>query len=98
MRTKALSIILKVNVKTTRNQDIRHMNANPRYLLHKSLMGIATTIRSLGIEKVNVDPSPIGHLTSQVMHLDKVILMIGTTTHVIVVTTIRNMHMFLRFA
>ena len=88
----------KVIVTSARNKEIRHMNADPRYLLHKISMGISITIISLDIEQVNADPSPTRHPTSQEMHLDEVILMIGTTTQGILVITIRNMDMFLRIS
>ena len=61
-------------------------------------MGIATTVRSFGIEQVNADPSPTGHQTSQAMHQEKVTLMIGTTIQGIVVTIVKNMDMFLKIA
>ena len=64
MGIKALRKTLKVNATSARNKDIRHMNANLRSLEHKSSMGIDTTVKSLGIEKMNANPSPIGHLTS----------------------------------
>ena len=59
-------------------------------------MGIATTVKSLGIKQLNADPSPIRHLTSQAMHQEKVILMIGTIIQGIVATTIKYMDMFLK--
>ena len=96
---KVLTKVSKVNVTSARNKDIRHMNVDPRSFLHTSLIGIATIVRSLGIEKMNVDPSQTRHLnnlTSQEMHLSKVTLMIGITIIGIVVTIIRNMDMFLR--
>ena len=57
-------------------------------------MDIAITIRSLGIEQVNVDPSPKGHLISQAMLQEKVTLMIGIAIQGIVVTTIKSMDTF----
>ena len=64
MGTNTLSRISKVNATSARNKDTRLMNVDLRSLLYKSSMGIAITIKSLGIEEVNVDPSPTGHLAS----------------------------------
>lgn len=74
------------------------MNADSRSLVHKSSMGIATIVRSLGIEKINVNTSPTRHQTSQAMNLRKVTLMIGIMIPGIVVVTIKNMDIFLRIA
>ena len=74
------------------------MTADRRSLVHKSLMGIATTIRSLGIEKMNVDLNRIGHLTRKRMHLRKVTLMIGITIQGIAMIHNNNMDIFLRIA
>ena len=74
------------------------MNASPITLLHKDSMVIASTVKILGIEQVNADPNPTGDLISWVMHLEKVILMIGTIKQGIVATTIKSMDMFLKIA
>ena len=62
MRAKALRRILEANVRSAIKKDTRDTNAISRLLQHNDSMDIALTIRSLGIEKVNVDLSPTGHL------------------------------------
>lgn len=44
---------------------IRHMNARPRHQVHKDLKVTTTTIRSMDIEHMNVDPSLTGQQTSR---------------------------------
>lgn len=53
--------------------------------VQKSLMGIASIVKSLGIEKMNVDPWKNGDQTRQAIHLRKVTLTIGIRTQGIVV-------------
>ena len=62
MGIKALKRMLKVNVTSARRKDIMHMNANPRAPTHIILMLISKTIKSLGIELMNVNPSITGQL------------------------------------
>ena len=59
-------------------------------------MDIVLTMKILDIEQVNSNPSQKRHLTSQETHQEMVILMIGIITQGIVVTTIKNIDMFLK--
>ena len=98
MRTKTLRRVSKVNVRSARNKDIKHMNEDPRSLQHKISMGIAITIRILGIERVNPDPNLTRHLTRKIMHPRKVILMIWIEVQCIGVIIVKKMETFMRIA
>lgn len=41
------------------------MNVEPRQCTHKDVKDISTTIRTMDIEILNVDPNPCGHQTGK---------------------------------
>ena len=74
------------------------MNAELESCMHQNLKDIATTIKSMDIEKMNIDPRLTRHLTSKTRHLRKVTLKSRITIQGIVVTSVKNMDTFLRIA
>ena len=40
---------------------IRHMNTKPKPCMHQDLKVIATIVRNMDIETLNVDPNPCSH-------------------------------------
>ena len=52
-----------LNVKSAKTKDIKQMNAGPKLQNYPNLKDIATTVRSMEIEHLNVDPSLHGHQT-----------------------------------
>ena len=52
-----------LTVTSATNKVIRHMNARPESQAHLNLKDTTTTVRSMDIENLNVDPSLHGHQT-----------------------------------
>ena len=50
-------------VKSARSKDIKHMNVGPKSQRQQNLKDTTTTVKSMDIENLNVDPSLHGHQT-----------------------------------
>ena len=72
------------------------MNAEPGSCLHKDLKDIVTTIRSMDIEILNVDPNPCGHEISQPKKEVVDTFTIGITTQDKDVIIVKNIDISLR--
>ena len=98
---KILNLSLLVTILIARNKDTKHMNAGQRqmmHLLHLDLKGIVINVINMDINLMNVDPKKnlIGHLKGKHMHLNKVTLPIGITTHGIIFIIVESMGTFQR--
>ena len=65
LKIRMLSIRAWFTTISAKNKVIKHMNAELRPCTHKYLKDIVTTIRSMDIELLSVDPNPSGHKTSK---------------------------------
>ena len=101
MVCKTLNLSLLVTILIARNKDTKHMNVGQRqvmHLLNLYLEDIVITVRNMDIELKNVDPKkkPTIHLKRKHMHLSKVTLTIGITTHGIIFIIVESMGTFQR--
>ena len=87
-----------VTIKSAKSKVIRHMNVGLEPLGNQDLKVTTTTVRSMDIKPLNVDPSPCGHQTNQKRKKVMDITTIGTTTLHRAITTVKSMDTFLRTA
>ena len=79
-------------------KDIRHKTADLKSQGHKDLMVTTTIARSIDIEPLSADQSLCRHQISMQEETTMHTITIGTTTQGKVVTTIKNMVIYLRTA
>ena len=74
------------------------MNVKPRLWELRDLNEIVTIIRRMDTKHMSVDLRPIGHQTNKRRYTKMETPMIRITTQGTIVTIVKNMDMFLKFA
>ena len=93
-----ISLRMQATITSARSKDIKQMNARIGLSERHDLRVTTTITRSMDIELLSVDQSLCGHLISLQGETTMHITTIGTKIQGKVVTTIRNMVMYLRIA